>query len=283
MITLKPYQNKEWLEKQYKEVRHADLIGKIAGVTGDTIEYWRKKFDIPKHPDRFKHNRRNKLNEHYFENVISEEQAYWLGFLMADGCVTRHDSKSGYSRLDVILKDSDITHLEKLKKAIATEQSIRVKTTVDKRGFESTRCELRVSSVDLCSDLKKYGIVPQKTGKEIVPDIEEGLIRHFIRGYFDGDGSLTQSNGYYSFKICSSSRMLVEQIVTYFEKIGIELAYQTYSQYKNDFFIIESRHKSRNVDIVKHLYQDATIYLQRKHGIAMDILKSAPLCSNAQK
>ena len=280
---MKLYQNKEWLENQYKEIKHADIIGKIVGVTGDTIEYWRKKFNIPKHPDRFKHNRKNKLNEQYFKEIINEEQAYWLGFIMADGCITRHNPKSAYCRLDVILKNDDINHLDKLKKAISTEQKIKVKAITDKRGFDTVRCELRVSSVDLCNDLNRYGIVPQKTGKETIPDIDKNLVRHFIRGYFDGDGSLTKSNGYYSFKICSSSKKIIDQIIDYFKSIGIELTYQTYLQYKNDFFIIESRHKSRNASIIEHLYEGATIYLDRKRAIAMDILQSAPLCSNVQK
>ena len=280
---MKLYQNKEWLEKQYKEIKHADLIGKTVGVSGDTIEYWRNKFDIPKHPDRFKHSRKNKLNEQYFKEVINEEQAYWLGFIMADGCVTRRSPKSSYCRLDIVLKDSDASHLSKFKNALSTEQEIKIRTVVDKRGFDTVRCELRVSSVELCSDLNRYGIVPQKTGKEIIPDIDKSLVRHFIRGYFDGDGSLTKSNGYYSFKICNSSKTIINQIVSYFNVFGIDLTYQTYLQYKNDFFIIESRHKSRNARIVEHLYQGATVFLDRKHVIAMDVLQSAPLCSNTQK
>ena len=43
----------------------------------------------------------------------------------------------------------------------------------------------------MATDLAKYGIIPRKTGHEFLPidEIPDNLIRHFIRGFFDGDGT----------------------------------------------------------------------------------------------
>ena len=55
------YKSEKWLEQQYKEICHAHVVGRFCGVSGDTIEYWRNKLDIPKNSGRLKHARRYKI------------------------------------------------------------------------------------------------------------------------------------------------------------------------------------------------------------------------------
>lgn len=123
------------------------------------------------------------INHLYFNQIDSFEKAYWLGFLYADGCV--HANK-------VCLELKDLDHVEKFKKAISTEgYSIRVRE--DKRFTPAciTYC-FQVKSEQMVEDLKKWGCVPQKSLKiDHIPDIGEDYIFHFIRGYFDGDGSIS--------------------------------------------------------------------------------------------
>ena len=58
----KLYKNKEWLQAKFKELKYAQRIGKEIGVSGDTIEYWRRKFNILKENDN-QANRKYTLNE----------------------------------------------------------------------------------------------------------------------------------------------------------------------------------------------------------------------------
>ena len=47
-----------------------------------------------------------------------------------------------------------------------------------------------MNSVYLVSKLKALGVVPNKSAIIQLPNIEYSLYKHFIRGYFDGDGYL---------------------------------------------------------------------------------------------
>lgn len=274
------YKDKEWLENEFRTTKYAEAIGKKAGVSRDTIEYWRKKFNIPK-PDKYlSHARTHALNESYFHNIDTEEKAYWLGFLMADGAIPSVGKNKDYSRLNVILKEDDKEHLEKLLKALDSDYEIKTKEINDKRGFTSNRCEIKISSKELVNDLISHGVVPQKTGKELIPDIKPELVRHFIRGYFDGDGSLAKSKSgnkfSYSFKIGSSSLKLIEQIVEYFKSLNLDLHYQTYTNYSKPFYILETRKKSTVRTILNEIYFEPSVYLTRKYNIIQEFL-SAPL------
>ena len=51
----------------------------------------------------------------------------------------------------------------------------------------------------MCTDLMKLGVVPRKSLIAEMPNINKSLVRHFIRGYFDGDGNISYTvNGHIS-------------------------------------------------------------------------------------
>lgn len=129
------------------------------------------------------------LNEDYFSIIDIEEKAYWLGFLYADGCV--HDTTN---EISITLKDKE--HLEKFKKAIDSCNNIGI--TVDTRfKKECIIYHFSVRSKKIKEDLIKLGCVTQKTLKlNYVPNIPKKLLFSFIRGYFDGDGSLHYTTSY---------------------------------------------------------------------------------------
>ena len=114
-----------------------------------------------------------------FEIIDTEEKAYWLGFLYADGSVSSTDN-----RIELGLAEKDLNHIEKFKEFIGIPNKIsyRPQTKSYRYSFKSIPCK---------EDLIKHGCVPKKSlilkfpTEEQVP---EHLIRHFIRGYFDGDG-----------------------------------------------------------------------------------------------
>ena len=134
-------------------------------------------------------------NEFYFNKIDNEEKAYWLGFLYADGCVHSND----YA---VSINITDKEHVEKFKTAIgAINHNITV--TQDER-FENAKTLYQFSIKDkqLHQDLIKWGCIPQKSLLlNKIPNIPRDYIPHFIRGYFDGDGSLHYLKGTDSYRI----------------------------------------------------------------------------------
>lgn len=109
----------------------------------------------------------------------TDESAYWLGFLLADGCVTAGRRFT----LSVALKESDRPHMEALREFLRAESPI-------KRDAVRQSVSLVVSSERLVSSLMARGCTPRKSATLEFPP--SGLLHrpHFVRGVFDGDGSI---------------------------------------------------------------------------------------------
>ena len=134
-------------------------------------------------------------NKDYFKIINNEHKAYWLGFLYADGYVEpiyRKDKIKAF-RLELSLQESDEDMLLLFKKDIETNANItdRIIKSKDK-NYHAKR--IRINNTELCRDLMNLGCMPKKSlilkfpNHTIVP---QELIRHFIRGYFDGDGCVS--------------------------------------------------------------------------------------------
>ena len=119
--------------------------------------------------------RRNEFNEDYFENINTEDKAYFLGFIVADGCVQKN-----YFR--IIQKETEI--LYDFKKYIRFTGNI----FTSKSKNIST---ISMSSNKTICDLNKLGIHSNKTMVIKYPIIPRNLENHFMRGVFDGDGCVS--------------------------------------------------------------------------------------------
>ena len=124
-----------------------------------------------------------------FQHIDNEKKAYWLGFIYADGSVYKSkDNKSHH--LTIKLSSKDIEHLAKFKKDFELPHNIKIKNENSfGGGFESAM--IRISSKEIVNDLINHGCIPNKTFVIQFPNIDEKYYSHFIRGYFDGDGSIS--------------------------------------------------------------------------------------------
>lgn len=170
------YKNKEWLKEQYIVLRrHTKDIGQDCGVAAPVIIYWTMKFNL--------HRRRYgsySVNDEFFTNINNEKKAYWLGFIAADGCV--HNSP-GKRLLTICLAIKDINHLERFRQDIQCEKPIYIR--------KDGNPQLDICSDKLVADLVRHGIHPRKSKTLKAPVLREDLVHHWIRGYFDGDGSVS--------------------------------------------------------------------------------------------
>jgi len=202
-----------------------------------------------------------------FDCIDTEEKAYWLGFIYADGCIR----KSGNNlKLSVALAIQDKRHLEKLQSFLKTDAPVREYHNKNGRSY----CRLSIIDRHMCEQLIQKGVYIRKTEIITFPTfLDETLIRHFIRGYVDGDGSITfhkhnvNSNRLvYSLKITSTKEML-ESIHKYLPK-NKATDYPTFEKRRKNNVNNYSVSYGGNLQVLKmldYLYADTTIYLDRKY------------------
>lgn len=122
-----------------------------------------------------------KVDLDYFSEIDTNEKAYWLGFLYADGYIGDFTTK---------LKLKDREPIVAFKKAIKSEHKLAEYSAKDKRTNKIYKAYvLAISSQKICQDLKKIGLSGEFKNFEF-PKIKEQFYSHFIRGLFDGDGGI---------------------------------------------------------------------------------------------
>lgn len=207
-------------------------------------------------------NQQNKcrLNENCFDNMNTEEQFYWLGFMYADGNI----SKEG-NRVEMRLSLKDKNHLEKFRKFLQLTTEIRIGET---NGIKF--CHLSVRNKHLWNTLNRLGCVPQKSLTLIFPNLKlfknTANILHFIRGYVDGDGCLT------IFKDGDKLRTRLTMVGTesFLNSINYLFSNKGYirnkstENYTNQAFELKFSDIPSRI-IARYLYENATIYLDRKY------------------
>lgn len=129
--------------------------------------------------------KRKFYNENFFEKIDSEEKAYFLGFISADGAIINDPKKHRY-KVVIKLHEKDYSILEKLIESIDGEMEIWKSKTKD-------TAEVGFSGKKIIKDLENLGLHQNKTFTIKYPEIDEKLERHFLRGYFDGDGCIRVS------------------------------------------------------------------------------------------
>lgn len=130
-------------------------------------------------------NRRiNSVNENFFE-LLDSESAYVFGFWMADGSI-HHDR-----HYKISFSSKDLDHLLSIKKAISASIDIYQSK---KNGVLTNYYELYIYSKKMFQDIIKLGGQARKSTILKFPKIPEAFLADFIRGYFDGDGSVHYIN-----------------------------------------------------------------------------------------
>lgn len=268
----------EWIEQAedlYKKGISFTKIGEILQVNRKLVSYYlQKKGYIPNHKYISKsyvvQKTKKEIDDNIFEIIDTEEKAYWLGFLYADGCV--YEKNNG---IELGLKESDYIHLVKFKNFLKSEHKICKKSKI-MNGKEYIGYRIHFSSKKMKSDLIQKGCIPNKTyflnfpTYDIVPKY---LMKHFIRGYLEGDGCIVNNkNKKVSVELIGTEQFLLG--VTKFLNIeGHIYEFCPPKKYDKKFSISGIK----AMKILHFLYDDATIYLDRKYILFQ---KFAQLYSN---
>lgn len=256
------------LELYYKDVLYNEIIERLGISRRALFRVLKEKGINTKRKNRYT------LNEDYFKEIDNEDKAYILGFIYADGYVG--DDK--FNNLVIAVSEKDKCILEKIKDKISFTGSIRTICNVEGCYKNSKpKVVLNFSSKELTSDLRKLGLYPNKsTTMKKLPKIREDLYRHFIRGYFDGDGTIafSKKTSYHTLKTGVTKKYIYDSVV--WNVIGTNEFLDDMRRYL-PVSVIDSkcnvegmkylRTDSRQalVSIYDFMYKDSSIYLERKY------------------
>ena len=206
--------------------------------------------------------RKYNINHQYFNTIDTEEKAYWLGFIAADGNVKNQV-------LSLEISDSDIGHLYKFAKAIGSNYPIK-KT-------RKSCCRIQISSFEIINDLLKYNITEKKSHIICSPSIPYKLLQHYYRGYFDGDGWITsrrsKSKGKFvttnrriwDLGYCSGSDKILIEIREWFsQKLNLPIAKIFTHKRSGSLYQFAIGGSNKFLLAGDALYNNSTIFLNRK-------------------
>jgi len=257
------------ISKLYQDGLSMKAIGKQFSIDPVSIFNYLKKNNIRSRTAEECH-RKYAINENYFDSIDTQEKAYILGFLYADG---GNVQKSNFVGIHLNAKDIDI--LYKISERIYVENSRDRVNTYERirKDKKFIHCNLNINSKYVCNQLAKLGCGPKKSLTLTFPEwlIDPELQRHFIRGYYDGDGGLHLPR--------KKGRSPLVRIIstTQFSAITANILIKTlgvgiYSEHKKDLTRICVSGGKQAKTFLGWLYKDATIYLDRKYKLYQEFL-----------
>ena len=170
------YMRNNYMSMTYKE------IAAYLGYTERQVRGW-----INNNCD----NKIRQFNDGYFDTIETPNQAYWLGFIFADGWICKNEKVRTYE-LGIELQSGDRLHLEKFNKELGGVHQIKERHSEKyicnhKEKSITDSVVLRIYSKKIVEDLIKHGVVENKTKYSIFPKIDNYFL-DFLRGYIDVDG-----------------------------------------------------------------------------------------------
>lgn len=255
------------------------------------------KFIEDNYPLTTNHISNRRIRHDIFSKIETELQAYLLGFYAADGSI---NEKRKTFRIHLQKQDSELVYLYKdIISPDARTFTVDEHKTTGRNGKEVNAHEsfgVDITSAKLCTDLVNLGIGYNKSYSDLhIPEISEDLIRHFIRGYFDGDGCITvwlsKEKGKSDrvrgkFDICAKSASILNEFIKFFatHNIKINLNYLK----RDDMYRMSTSSKKELEKIYNMLYKDSNFYLSRKfnkfdHYVNTEVTQLIAEYRNAQE
>lgn len=266
--------------KMYKDGETYDCISKIVKTKSSKVSEYLRTLGYDKRPKNTLKNheylsssRKNIVDENYFKIIDSESKAYWLGFLYADGYVCKRHDKNGKPKggvIELCLKSDDKYHIQNFLDDIKSSSKIsNKKVKLNDKEYNASRTS--ISSIKMVNDLINHGCIENKSLILKPPTtIPKELLRHFIRGYFDGDGCVCfyPEKYRYTYSILGTKEFL-EFIVS--ESCISSFDIRSFKHKKCYELIIYSK---KEIEIFHNfIYEDKTIYLERKYQKSLSMMK----------
>lgn len=259
-------EQKEEIVRLYTEEKlSTPKIGKIMKCNYNKICHILEEFGVKRVRNGI---RKYTLNEEYFDCIDTPNKAYILGLFFADGCNFPPKGTAFIS-----LQESDRELLENISKEIESDCPLKIINQSNRKSENNysynNMCSLNMYSIHLCNSLTKLGAVKNKSLILKFPNIPENLYSHFVRGYFDGDGSLYQ---YIKNENNKSIRTTFTSTETFCKKLKeiLETELGIYcgiydASCHNGITKVLALTGTSSIKLLNWMYKDAELFLQRKY------------------
>lgn len=218
-----------------------------------------------------------KFDEHIFDVIDTEEKAYWLGFIFADGNISSSpiddEIKQKHYIFSFCLALIDTGHLFKFDKFMNVEKSkVKVYDYIDYDHNPKQHTKWIIANKHLWNTLNNLGCTPRKSLTLKYPNIPDHLKKHFARGYFDGDGSFGVYNnkGYGELNLsCVGTEDMMTKL---FNQLDLNITMYHHKGHSEETKTINANSQKAK-EILDYMYKDATIYLDRKFNKYLEVCR----------
>ena len=254
--------------KLYESGKTQVEVAKIFGVGVERVVNVLKKYNVHIRQG-CEFNKKYTLDEYYFDNIDSQDKAYLLGLLFADG------NRYG-NQIKILLQERDKNILEKMNEILGSNRPLRFLNYNEKNSNWQNQYELCIVNKYMANRLNELGLFENKSLSLIFPEyLTPNLYRHFIRGYFDGDGYVSKNKKEARVSIISTEQMCTNMadIVKNELKIYVEIAL-CHGRTDVTTRTLRISGKKQIIKFLDYIYDDANLFLERKYNIYKTIWKN---------
>lgn len=235
-------------------------ISKLYSTSDETIRCWLEKYGVDRRHSIYT------VNDYYFDNIETQEQAYILGLFYADG----YNNQKKHT-INIVLQEDDKHILDEINILIENSHPLIFVNKNSKNSNWKNCYQLSINSAHMSEVLAQYGMIQRKSLTLEYPYwMDESLQRHFIRGYFDGDGHISKQKYKYNMSIvstdnfCQGVKNVIEQQLYLNPTI-----YYTSNKEKSTRILMLTKKNDCKI-FFDWLYNDAHLFLNRKHKVYMN-------------
>lgn len=253
---------------RYLNKQSSTTIGKVYGVNHHAILKVLHAHNVKVDGNKIK--RKYALNEEYFDKIDTPNKAYVFGFLCADGHVSNKKCT-----ISMCLQEGDKDILEEIRHEVGSEKPLEYVDNTKKHDFGYTyqnQWRLLFFSNHMCKAFNSYGIKNDKSYTLEYPEIPKELNRHFIRGYFDGNGTISLGKNSVRIVITSTSMFLREVDKILKSELDIHYSIIREASCKNGVTFDLRLNRTREAFMfLKWMYDNADMKLKRKYDKYLSI------------
>jgi hypothetical protein len=254
--------HKSTIMARYEQGEGVDSIAADFGTTGSNIVRLLGRVGVKVRTVR---DYAHPVDESFFDVVDTEAKAYTLGFWMADGC---NVSRAPFVSMSIVDRDILVDMMS------AMRYGGPIAEVAPRQAGHLTQWAVKIGSRRLSDALTRLGCVRGKTYLATFPSedvVPRHLQRHLIRGWMDGDGTITS-------RVAPSGSRLWHMRIVGTEAVcrGLSACVQSHLGFAGGVCPVHKGPKhttwgftvsaqERVHELLGWLYADATIFLARKH------------------